>query len=93
MLLVPVVGGLVVGTVAVRVQDLTGVSAGSGTPEIRFGPDNFRHDNYLDVKTKTAELIARYRVSSHDITAGFRVENDDVVNVFVSRSLGDWLSR
>lgn len=86
----PVGAGLDVGSVAVRVADEPGVEAGAGAPEIRFGPDNFRHDNYLDVKTRTAEAIARYRVGSHNLQAGVRVERDQIFNVFVAKSLGDW---
>ncbi|MBS3695831.1 hypothetical protein KGD90_32040, partial [Rhodococcus qingshengii] len=40
-------GGLSVGQVTVGVSDLPGVQAGTGTPQIQFGADNFRHDNYL----------------------------------------------
>ncbi len=86
----PIVGGLEVGTVAVKVADLPGVLAGSGDPEIRFGPDNYRHDNYLDVKTRTAELIARYHAGAHDFAVGGRFERQDITNVFVAKSLGDW---
>jgi outer membrane receptor for ferrienterochelin and colicin len=86
----PVGAGLDVGTVAVKVADEPGVAAGTGSPEIRFGPDNFRHDNYLDVKTKTAEALARYHAGAHDFTVGGRIEHDDIFNVFVAKSLGDW---
>ncbi len=86
----PVVGGLAVGTVAVDVFDMPQVSGFQPFSQIRFGPDNFRHDNYLDVKTETAELIGRYRLGDHNFQAGVRYENDDVFNVFVATSLGDW---
>lgn len=84
------VGGLSVGQVTVRVASLPGVTAGSGTPEIQFGADNFRHDNYLYSENKNAELIARYNWGAHDFMAGLRTERRDFLNVFVQQSLGQW---
>lgn len=83
-------GGLSVGEVTVGVADLAGVSAGAGTPQIRFGADINRHDNYLNVKLETLEAIARYRLGSHEFLFGARTEKDDIYNVFVSTSLGQW---
>lgn len=83
-------GGLTVGEVAVRGTDLPGILPGGGTPEIRFGADINRHDNYLNVKLETLEAIARYRMGVHEFLFGARTEKDDIVNVFVSRSLGQW---
>ena len=80
--------GLSVGQVIVNVADLPGVEAGSGTPQIQFGADTFRHDNYLNVKVNTWEAIARYHWGQHDFIAGFRTEEDEIFNVFVSNSLG-----
>lgn len=84
------VGGMSVGQVTVGVSDLTGVTAGTGTPQIQFGADNFRHDNYLFSENTNAELIARYNWGSHDFLAGLRMEKRDFMNVFVSQSLGQW---
>ncbi|HEY8573937.1 TonB-dependent receptor [Phenylobacterium sp.] len=83
-------GGLSVGEVTVNVADLPGVLPGAGTPQIRFGADINRHDNYLNVKLETFEAIARYRFGAHDMLAGFRTEQDDIFNVFVATSLGQW---
>lgn len=83
-------GGLGVGQVTVNVADLPGVLAGSGTPQIQFGADNFRHDNYLYSENTNAELIARYNLGAHDFLAGIRTEKRDFLNVFVSQSLGTW---
>lgn len=84
------VGGLSVGQVTVGVSDLPGVQAGTGTPQIQFGADNFRHDNYLYSEVSNAELIGRYSWGSHDFMAGIRLERRDFTNVFVSQSLGQW---
>tara|TARA_R110002124_G_scaffold272782_1_gene442000 strand:+ start:2228 stop:5626 length:3399 start_codon:yes stop_codon:yes gene_type:complete len=84
------VGGLSVGQVTVTVTDLPGVTAGSGTPQIQFGADNFRHDNYLYSENTNVELIGRYNWGSHDFLAGVRNERRDFLNVFVSQSLGTW---
>jgi hypothetical protein len=84
------VGGLSVGQVTVTVSDLPGVQAGSGTPQIQFGADNFRHDNYLYSENTNAELIGRYNWGAHDFLFGLRTERRDFVNVFVAQSLGTW---
>ena len=83
-------GGLSVGQVTVRVADLAGVQPGAGNPEIRFGAEINRHDNYLNVKVETFEAIGRYRLGAHDFLFGARTEKNDIFNVFVSRSLGEW---
>lgn len=82
--------GLEVGEVTVGVHDLPGV-AGSGTgPQIRFGADISRHDNYLHVEVETWEAIGRYSWGPHDLLFGARTEANDIFNVFVSNSLGSW---
>lgn len=83
-------GGLAVGEVNVTVTDLPGVLPGSGTPQIRFGADINRHDNYLNVKVGTLEAIGRYRLDAHDLVFGFRTEKDEILNVFVGNSLGSY---
>ncbi|MDY6925298.1 MAG: TonB-dependent receptor [Pseudomonadota bacterium] len=84
------VGGLSVGQVTVNVADLPGVLTGSGTPQIQFGADNFRHDNYLYTESTALEGIGRYNVGMHDLLFGLRNERRDFLNVFVSQSLGTW---
>ncbi|WP_374574062.1 carboxypeptidase regulatory-like domain-containing protein [Phenylobacterium sp.] len=82
--------GLSVGQVVVNVADLPGVEAGSGTPQIQFGADTYRHDNYLNTKVDTWEAIGRYHWGQHDFLFGARTEKDQVYNVFVANSLGGW---
>lgn len=84
------VGGLSVGQVTVGVADLPGVLAGSGNPQIQFGADSFRHDNYLYSENTNAELIGRYNWGAHDILVGLRTERRDFLNVFAANSLGRW---
>ncbi len=84
------VGGLTVGQVTVNVADLPGVLAGTGTPQIQFGADNFRHDNYLYSESTVFEAIGRYNLNSHDFLFGIRNERRDFLNVFVAQSLGTW---
>ncbi len=84
------VGGLSVGQVTVTVTDLPGVVAGSGTPQIQFGADSFRHDNYLYSENTNAELIGRYSWDAHDFLFGLRTERRDFLNVFAANSLGRW---
>lgn len=83
-------GGLSVGQITVNVADLPGVAAGTGTPQIQFGADTFRHDNYLNVKVETIEAIARYKLGPHDFLVGARTEKDEILNVFVSNSIGTY---
>lgn len=84
------VGGLSVGQVTVNVQDLPGVLPGTGTPQIQFGADNFRHDNYLYSENTNFELLGRYSVGDHEILGGVRTEKRSFLNVFVAQSLGTW---
>jgi len=83
-------GGLSVGQVIVNVADQPGVAAGAGAPQIQFGADTFRHDNYLHVEVDTLEAIARYKLGAHDLVVGLRTEKDDVFNVFVANSIGSY---
>lgn len=82
--------GLEVGEVTVGVADLPGVAAGSGTPQLRFGAELNRHDNYLHVEVETWEAIGRYSLGPHDLLFGFRTEANDIFNVFVNNSMGSW---
>lgn len=82
--------GLSVGQVIVNVADLPGVATGTGTPQIQFGADTFRHDNYLNVKTETYEAIGRFNYGDHDVLFGARTEQNDIINVFVPNSLGSY---
>lgn len=83
-------GGLSVGQVTVNVADLPGVAGGAGTPQIVFGAEPNRHDNYLNVKVDTIEAIGRYSLGVHDFMAGVRSEQVDLFNVFVANSLGTY---
>jgi hypothetical protein len=83
-------GGLSVGEVTVNISDMPGLLPGAGAPQIRFGADQFRHDNYLKIKLDTWEAIARYRMGAHELLFGARTEKDDIFNVFVSGSQGVW---
>jgi hypothetical protein len=76
----------------VRVQQL-GTLLGVSTPaaaEIRFGPDTFRHDNYLKVDTATADLRGTLELGRHTLLAGFGLEDFKFLNVFVPNSLGTY---
>lgn len=82
--------GIEVGEVTVSVADLPGVAPGTGSPQIRFGADVSRHDNYLHVEVETWEAIGRFSRGPHDVLFGARTESNDIFNVFVSNSLGSW---
>jgi outer membrane receptor protein involved in Fe transport len=84
--------GLGVGQAEVNVFTL-GSSLGVATPagaRINFGPDTFRHDNYLEIDTQTADLRGTYEIGRHTILAGVGAESYDFLNVFVPNSLGTY---
>lgn len=83
-------GGLAVGQVFVNVADLPGVLPGAGAPQIEFGADTFRHDNYLNTKVDTFEATVHYHTGPHEFTLGARTEQDRIFDVFVANSLGGY---
>ena len=82
--------GLDIGEVTVGVHDLPGVSGSGAGPQIRFGAETNRHDNYLHVEVETWEAIGRFNWGPHDLLFGARTEKNDIFNVFVSNSMGSW---
>ena len=71
-----------VGEITVNVADLVGVTAGSGSPQIRFGTELNSQPNYLSTKTDTAEFRARYSMEDNEFLVGGRIEKQDILNIF-----------
>jgi hypothetical protein len=71
-----------IGEITVNVADLPGVTAGSGTPQIRFGTELNSQPNYLSTKTETAEFRARYSLQDNEFLIGGRIEKQDILNIF-----------
>lgn len=63
-------------------------STGSGRAVVRFGPDQFRHANYLATTNTQGQFEARYRLGGHELKGGFQTQMRDVYNLFVSSSDG-----
>jgi len=65
------------------------VSLGNGS-EIRFGPDVFRHENFLFTENFQLKLKGDYRWGNHLFTIGYERDNVDVFNAFSPTSRGDY---
>lgn len=65
-------------------------STGSGRTQVLFGPDQFRHANYLTNKNIRAFFEARYRMANHDIKAGIERSNREVYNLFIPNNDGQY---
>ncbi len=57
---------------------------------LTFGPDEFRHANFLQTKTWRANLDAEYLLGDHKLGFGVGYERLDIFNVYVNPSLGKW---
>lgn len=57
---------------------------------LTFGPDEYRHSNYLETKTWRANFDASYLLADHKLGFGVQYERLDVFNLFVNPSLGKW---
>jgi outer membrane receptor for ferrienterochelin and colicin len=55
---------------------------------IRFGPDAFRHANFLLNENFQVKLKADYSWGDHITTFGYEYDNVDIFNIFAPRSLG-----
>ncbi len=65
------------------------VSLGNGSA-IRFGPDVFRHENFLITENIQLKLKADYSWREHLFTFGYERDNVDVFNAFSPTSRGDY---
>lgn len=60
----------------------------TGIGVVRWGPDQFRHANYLNTKNTQGQFEARYLLGDHTIKAGLQHQFRDVFNLFVPSSDG-----
>lgn len=65
-------------------------SAGTGRGVVRFGPDQFRHANYLTNVNDQVHFEVRYRAGDHSIKTGVQHQMRDVYNLFVANSDGTY---
>ena len=55
---------------------------------VRFGPDQFRHANFLETSNTQAQVSGEYELGSHLLKAGVQWQNTDIFNLFVPQSDG-----
>lgn len=57
---------------------------------VRWGPDQFRHANFLENKNNQVQFDAKYLLGSHTIKAGLQYQQREVFNLFVPNSDGQY---
>lgn len=60
----------------------------TGVAVVRFGPDQFRHANFLQTQNTQAQFSAEYQMGRHLFKAGAQWQNQDIFNLFVPQSDG-----
>jgi Carboxypeptidase regulatory-like domain/TonB dependent receptor len=75
------------------VDPLLNCRAANGTTGIgvvRWGPDQFRHANFLETSNDQVQFEARYLIGDHTIKGGLQYQSRDVFNLFVPNSRGTY---
>ncbi len=76
-------------TIDTGTNPLTSCRNGSTTVAVvRFGPDQFRHANFLNTENRQIQVGGEYQLGRHLIKAGAQWQNNDVFNIFVPSSDG-----
>lgn len=68
-------------------------TAGAGTQSVanvRFGPDQFRHANFLETANRQVQFSGEYQAGAHLFKAGVQWQNNDVFNIFLPNSDGTY---
>ena len=60
----------------------------SGNSVVRFGPDQYRHANRLDIQEAVFQGTATYSLGDHLFKLGYQGSKKEVFNVFVPQSRG-----
>ena len=66
-------------------------TAGAGTQSVavvRFGPDQFRHANFLETANRQVQFSGEYQAGAHLFKAGVQWQNNDIFNIFLPSSDG-----
>ncbi|MEN9873511.1 MAG: hypothetical protein RL186_408, partial [Pseudomonadota bacterium] len=73
-------------------QPLTTCASATGVTRgvVRFGPDQFRHANYLATTNTQGQFEARYRLADHLIKGGLQWQEREIYNLFVPNSDGTY---
>ena len=74
----------------VSTGSLTACTVTAGTPSGRVlaGPDQFRHSNYLAVKTRSGSLNTQLNFGAHTVKLLTEITGVDINNLFVPATLG-----
>lgn len=57
---------------------------------VRFGPDQFRHANFLTTSNMQSQLSAELRMGSHLVKAGAQLQQQEIFNLFLPNSDGTY---
>jgi outer membrane receptor protein involved in Fe transport len=57
---------------------------------VRFGPDQFRHANFLETQNTQVQFSGEYQWGAHLFKAGGQWQNNDVFNIFLPNSDGTY---
>jgi outer membrane receptor protein involved in Fe transport len=57
---------------------------------VRFGPDQFRHANFLTTTNTQAQLSGELRMGSHLVKAGAQFQKQEIFNLFLPNSDGTY---
>lgn len=67
-----------------------GSATGQARGVVRFGPDQFRHANFLTTTNTQGQFEARYRLADHLIKGGIQWQEREIFNLFVPNSDGTY---
>ena len=71
-------------------QPLTCRNGSASAGIVRFGPDQFRHANFLTTSNTQAQLSAELTVGSHLIKFGGQLQQQEIFNLFLPNSDGTY---
>jgi len=62
----------------------------TNVPSVRFGPDQFRHANFLQTENTQAQFSAELTAGDHLVKAGVQFQRQDIFNLFLPNSDGTY---
>jgi outer membrane receptor for ferrienterochelin and colicin len=57
---------------------------------VRFGPDQFRHANFLETQNTQGQFAAEYSLGAHLLKAGVQYSQQEIFNLFLPNSRGTY---
>lgn len=71
-------------------QPLTCRNGSDSVAVVRFGPDQFRHANFLNTKNTQGQFAAEFTTGAHLLKAGAQYQRQEIFNLFVPNSDGTY---